>query len=165
MGEPVVPIILNEREQLLEENVISDIFCEDPLTIENTIKNGTATGISTINITDDDSTTEEDEPVSPPTTNNIRRKSVTFSDEKHFIGVAATEKKKDKKNKKKCSASITNISSGYNNFKSHPYTNHPLVKFKKLKMKHTRRLPPAPENDAFLQDLRDKLMANCTEQK
>jgi hypothetical protein len=170
LGEPVVPTVLNERKPVLEDMVLS----EDPLTIENTIRNGTTAELSAMHITDDHSSESEDEPASPSETDvPTRRKSVTFSDEQPTVGVAASEgaeKKKEKKDKKKkdkkkkSAMASTNITSGYSSFKSHPYTNHPIVKFKKMKLKHTKRLPPAPANDNFLQGLHDKLMANRIEQ-
>ncbi|KAG1471765.1 hypothetical protein G6F56_001938 [Rhizopus delemar] len=163
LGEPVVPTVLN-REQSSD-----GLLCEDPITMENTIRNGTVTGLLGIQDTDDSETeteTDDDEPISPPTADlPVRRKSVTFSDEKIFIDAAEKEKKKDKKNKQKKSPTVNTNCTGYSNFKSHPYTNQPVVKFKKLKMKHARRLPPVPDNDSFLQGLHDKLMANHVEQK
>ncbi|KAI9254221.1 hypothetical protein BY458DRAFT_521134 [Sporodiniella umbellata] len=156
LGEPVVPIVLTQEPESL--------LCEDPVTIRNTIQNGSLSGM---HISEEETETEtetDEEPISPPTTDTpSRRKSVTFSDEMTFIEAAET--KKDKKNKpKKSSSPLINTTCS---IFSHPYTTHqqPLVKFKKLKMKHARRLPPVPDNDSFLQGLHDKLMANRIEQK
>ncbi|KAI7907725.1 uncharacterized protein BX663DRAFT_491851 [Cokeromyces recurvatus] len=116
---------------------------------------------------------DDSEPISPSNNSPIRRKSVSFSNETS-IGIAASEKKgnnlnekekkkekkKDKKDKKKDMASINKYnSSGYSSFISHPYTSHPIVKFRKMKMKHCKRLPPVPANDQFLQGIHDKLLS------
>ncbi|KAG1437290.1 hypothetical protein G6F56_013179 [Rhizopus delemar] len=113
---------------------------EDPLTIQNTIKNGIAPELSILDVS---TTDEEDEPTSPSDA-PVRRKSVTFSNEEPFIGTAASEGKKKKKEKKKSNT----MASTNRDYRKHPYTH--LVK----------SLPPVPVNDTFLQTLHDKLIAN-----
>lgn len=163
---------------------LNDTLSQDHITIQNTIRNGNATNSSSdITSTDDfdsdnsddsDSDLEKedaDELLSP--NSEEKRKSVSFSNET-AVGIAASvkneldkedkkekkgkkkDKKKDKKDKKKDSMASTKYS-GYQSFTSHPYTTHPIVKFRKMKMKHCKRLPPVPANDQFLQGIRDKL--------
>jgi hypothetical protein len=161
LGTPVVPTVLtkfsDEPESVIEDtpapDTFGDILSDDQLTIQNTIRNGSTS------LDDNDDEDEDEIPVSP---NGTRRKSVTFSNET-AVGVAASEKteskkekkkdKKEKKNKKKDKmASISNINGVHN------FTNHPIVKFKKMKKKHCRKLPPVPANDLFLQNLYNKLI-------
>lgn len=139
---------------------------QDHITMENTIRNGNidvTPALPTINTalsfvaplstSSSTSSSEEDYEFMSPN----RRKSVTFANET-AIGIAASEKteekkkKKDKKNKKENMASINKI-----NFTSHPYTTHPVVKFRKMKMKHCKRLPEVPKDDLFLQQIHDRL--------
>jgi hypothetical protein len=163
LGTPVVPTVLanisDEPESFIEDTptpeTFGDILSDDHLTIQNTIRNGSIS-------LDDNEDDDDDIPISP---NGTRRKSVTFSNET-AVGVAASEKteskkekkkekkeKKEKKNKKKDKmASISNINGVHN------FTNHPIVKFKKMKKKHCRKLPPVPANDLFLQNLYNKLI-------
>jgi hypothetical protein len=177
LGTPVIPTILNNKTT---ETNSSSLLSQDHLTIQNTIKNGGGginennipTAINTLSLSsntnsssnNNSSDSEEDEELISPS----RRKSVTFSNET-AIGIAASEetkkkeKKKDKKNKKKENnnnnmASIKYNNSGYNNVTSHPYnTTHPIVKFRKMKLKHCQRLPEPP-NDQFLKRVHDRLI-------
>ncbi|KAI8877982.1 hypothetical protein K501DRAFT_337048 [Backusella circina FSU 941] len=181
LGTPVVPTVLtklSEEPSSLIENTpapdtLGEILSDDRLTIQNTIRNGSTSlddNSSSSNISndgdddDDDDDGDDDIPISP---NGTRRKSVTFSNET-AVGIAASEKtennkkdkkkdkkdKKDKKNKKNKDkmASISNINGVHN------FTNHPIVKFKKMKKKNCRKLPPVPANDLFLQNLYNKLI-------
>lgn len=145
---------------------------------------GTTTSNSSSGSNGSSSSDDGDEIMSPttPTTSTTRRKSVTFSEET-AIGVAASEKasaikeeeeekaarkrekKKEKKNKKNNENMASNNESGgfSSNFTSHPYTTHPIVKFRKMKMKHCKRLPEVPPNDLFLQGIHDKLILSQAE--
>lgn len=151
LGSPVVPTVIKAPPLSVEQEE-EDVIAHDQLTVQNTILNGVSAS----------STTEEED--NPSSDNSSgRRKSVTFSNET-TIGVAASEKKKEKKkkkdNKKKKdkTASINKNNSEYLNFKSHPYNaTYPIIKFRKMKMKHCKRLPPVPANDPFLQRIHDKL--------
>lgn len=176
------PQSLNDTSSILSDSSIS----HDHITMQNTIRNGggsTPTDIkfipalptvTTANMNNgsgesSSSTTSEDNDddfLLSPTT---RRKSVSFSNET-AIGVAATEKgaldekkekkkdKKDKKDKKKKKDNMASTKySGYSNFTSHPYTTHPIVKFRRMKLKHCQRLPEVPANDSFLQGIHDRL--------
>ncbi|GAA5800403.1 hypothetical protein HPULCUR_005833 [Helicostylum pulchrum] len=183
LGTPVVPTILtrpsppiHDLQQGDTSSILSDSsLSQDPITIQNTIRNGSIdvtpalpTPIDTQQLSSSSSTSsDEDEIVSPS-----GRKCVTFSNET-VIGVAASlkadaekekkkdkkkdEKKKDKKKKNKDNMASINKCSGYTNFTSHPYTTHPIVKFKKMKMKHCRGLPEVPKDDPFLQQIHDRL--------
>jgi hypothetical protein len=133
--------------QQLDEDTSHISLEEDQLTIQNTIRNGFNSSLL-----DDD-----DDYILSPTT-GIRRKSVSFSNQT-AIGVAASEKndtKEKKKDKKKKKDMASTKYSGFTT--SHPYTTHPIVKFRKMKLKHCKRLPPVPANDQFLQSIHDKLI-------
>ncbi|CEP17001.1 hypothetical protein [Parasitella parasitica] len=185
LGTPVVPAIFTGSSAIQELNHstsrsnLDDTMSQDHLTIQNTIRNGNTTNSSSdISSADDNNNSDSDSDIEDVDVDVLmspaseeKRKSVSFSDET-AIGIAAStvkqdkdkkkdkkdkkDKKKDKKEKKKCSMASTKFS-GYQSFKSHPYTTHPIVKFRKMKMKHCKRLPPVPANDQFLQDIRDKL--------
>lgn len=185
LGTPVVPTILTRPSSAIQELNdstsrfnLNDSLSQDHITIQNTIRNGnTANSSSDMSSTDDgsDSDSDIDDDVDVPMSplSEEKRKSVSFANEA-AIGVAASvknelgkedkdgkkkdkkDKKKDKKQKKKNSMASTKYS-GYQSFTSHPYTTHPIVKFRKMKMKHCKRLPPVPANDKFLQGIRDKL--------
>lgn len=180
LTRPSPPI--HDLQQGDTSSILSDSsLSQDPITIQNTIRNGSIdvtpalpTPINTQQLLSSSSTTssdddnyDDDEIVSPS-----GRKFVTFSNET-AIGVAASvkadaekekkkekkkdEKKKDKKKKNKDNMASINKCSGYANFTSHPYTTHPIVKFKKMKMKHCKRLPEVPKDDPFLQQIHDRL--------
>lgn len=158
LGTPVVPMILTKpsalapittTQQFDEDASHIDLGEQDPLTIQNTIRNG-----FNHSLLDDD-----DDYILSPTT-GIRRKSVTFSNQT-AIGVAASEKNdvKEKKKEKEKKKKKDMASNKYNGFtKNHPYTSHPIVKFRKMKLKQCNRLPPVPANDHFLQSIHDKLL-------
>lgn len=148
------------------------MLSQDHITIQNTIRNGNLIDVTpalpTINTvlpTSSSSTcsSEEDDSLLSPS----RRKSVTFSNET-AVGIAASEKneekkkKKDKKNKKENNMASIN-KNGCTNFTSHPYTTHPVVKFRKMKMKHCKRLPEVPKDDLFLQQIHDRLKLSATD--
>ncbi|KAI9346311.1 hypothetical protein BD770DRAFT_396312 [Pilaira anomala] len=183
LSRPSPPI--HDLQQGDTSSILSDSsLSQDPITVQNTIRNGniidvtpalptpintqrtlsvntiTSSGVDSSSDYEDDDD-DDDELLSPSS-----RKCVTFSNET-AIGIAASEKtdaekekkkekKKDKKKKNKDMASI-NKCSGYTNFTSHPYTTHPIVKFKKMKMKHCKRLPEVPKDDLFLQRIHDRL--------
>lgn len=181
LSRPSPPI--HDLQQGDTSSILSDSsLSQDPITVQNTIRNGNiidvtpalptpintqkSLSVNTITSSGGDSSSDyedddDDELLSPSS-----RKCVTFSNET-AIGIAASEKtdaekekkkekKKDKKKKNKDMASI-NKCSGYTNFTSHPYTTHPVVKFKKMKMKHCKRLPEVPKDDLFLQRIHDRL--------
>jgi hypothetical protein len=166
LGTPVVPAILTKPSDLLvhptstvekdysiqgyiaddnnEQQPFNEVLSDDHLTIQNTIRNGAPL------YQDDDEAL-----MSPSTPSGGRRKSVTFSEETPVIiaNEKADKKKKDekKKNKKKM-ASKKKVTNGFNHF-----TNHPVVKFKKMSKKKSRKLPPVTTNDPFIQGLYEKL--------
>jgi hypothetical protein len=148
---------LTTIQQLDEDTSHISLGDQDHITIQNTIRNG----FNSFLMDDND-----DDDCLLSATTDTRRKSVSFSNQT-AIGIAASEKKndvkekkkdkKDKKDKKKKKdMASTKCGNGFTT--SHPYTSHPIVKFKKMKLKHCKRLPPVPANDQFLQSIHDKLL-------
>ncbi|KAI8348829.1 hypothetical protein EDC96DRAFT_520462 [Choanephora cucurbitarum] len=157
LGSPVEPAILTDRSvsngYLHDNSSDTSLISQDPITIENTIRNANVGNTSE----EEDNESDESEEYNTPTT-PVRRKSVSFSDETSIINdIAKKEKKKDKKNKKKKKEKgLANPSLAY------PYTHRPIVNIHHQPSRNYQTLPPVPPDDSFLQSIHDKLVSSST---
>ncbi|KAI8390296.1 hypothetical protein BD560DRAFT_485862 [Blakeslea trispora] len=160
LGEPVEPAVLSNFSYLQDNSSDTSLISQDPITIENTIRN--ANVCNTSEEDNEDEEDEEDESEENSTTTFTRRKSVSFSNETCIIDDVRSIKKdkKDKKKKKKKEKSLASITNTSFSSSDYPYTRRPIVNIHHQTSRNYQTLPPVPADDSFLQSIHDKLVSS-----